>query len=62
MILNIKFKNESDNYVKILVDKYKNCNRTNKSYEFMIYQNQDVLFYDDKKTLNLNHPYYLLII
>lgn len=59
--LQIKFKNESDNYVKILVDKYKNCNRTNKSYEFMIYQNQDVLFYDDKKKFFLNHPCYLLI-
>lgn len=59
--LQIKFKNESDNYVKILVDKYKNCNRTDKSYEFMIYQNQAVYFYDDKKKLNLNHPCYLLI-
>ena len=59
--LKIKFKNESDNYVKILFDKYKNCNRTNKSYEFMIYQNQEVFFNDDKKTLNLNHPCYLLI-
>lgn len=59
--LNIKFKNESDNYVKILVDKYKNCNRTNRSYEFMIYQNQNIYFYNDKNQLNLNHPCYLLI-
>lgn len=64
LVIIIKFKNENDNYVKILVDKYKNCNRTNSSYEFMIYQNEKVDFYSHVKGKNkfdLNHPCYLLI-
>lgn len=67
--IDITFKNKETHDVKILVDKYKNCELSNRLYKFSTYQNYnfyiqpnkcDNKIYDNKFTV-INHPVYLFI-